>query len=166
MPPLSFEKTLSDTFVSRQFGPVEYTADAVVEFPEGIPAFEQRTRYVLIERPDSAPLIFLQSLDDPELCFVTLPVGCVDSGYRPQLDRADIEALGMQTAEDEEVLCLVILTIPEHGVPTVNMMAPVVIHRRTRRARQVIQFDSSHSFQQQLPVAPAAAEPEKESQPC
>lgn len=155
---------MSDTFQSRQFGLIEFTGESVVEFPEGMPAFEQQTRYVLIERPDSAPLIFLQSLDDPQLCFVTLPVGCVDARYQPRLEKSDFEALGMQTFDDQEVLCLVILTIPAQGPPTVNMMAPVVIHRRTRRARQVIQFDSGYSFRQQLQVSPAA--PEKESQPC
>jgi flagellar assembly factor FliW len=151
--------------LSRQFGLIEYTPESVVEFPEGMPAFEQHTRFVLIERSGSAPLIFLQSLADDGLCFVTLPVGCVEPGYRPRLDKADFEALGMESFEDQEVLCLVILTIPAEGRPTVNMMAPVVIHRRTQRARQVIQFDSGYSFRQQLPVSPAAAA-EREGQPC
>lgn len=131
-----------------------------------MPAFEQHKRFVLIERADSAPLIFLQSLDDANLCFVTLPVGCAEPGYRPRLEETDFEALGMETFEDQEVLCLVILTIPAQGPPTVNMMAPVIIHRRTQRARQVIQFDSGYSFRQQLPVAPAPAVAETEGQPC
>lgn len=157
---------MSDTFASRQFGTIEFTPEAVVEFPGGMPAFELQTRYVLIERPDSAPLIFLQSLDDPELCFVTLPVGCIDASYRPKLEPDDFDALGMENHDDQEVLCLAILTIPPQGPPTVNMKAPVIIHRRTRRARQVIQFESSYSFRQELPVAGTQPELERESQPC
>ena len=33
---------------------------------------------------------------------------------------------------------------------TANLMAPVVIHRRTRRARQIIQYDSEYHFEHPL----------------
>lgn len=158
---------MSNTFFTRQFGLIEYTPEAVIEFPDGIPAFEAESRFVLIER-EGTPLIFLQSLTNSDLCFVTLPAGCVDARYQPKLEPSDFEALGMENANDQEVLCLVMLTIPNEGTPTVNMMAPIVIHRRTRRARQIIQFDSGYSFRQELPGSPAAGEVVEaaEGQPC
>jgi flagellar assembly factor FliW len=50
----------------------------------------------------------------------------------------------------DDLLCLVILTISGDRPPTANLMAPVVIHRKTRRARQVIQFESGYSFEHVL----------------
>lgn len=152
---------LTSTFASRQFGLIEYTPDAVVEFPEGIPAFEQETRFVLIERPESAPLIYLQSLSNADLSFATLPAKCVDADYRLQLTEEDFAFLGSPEVREEEVLCLVILTVTDKDMPTVNLKAPVVIQRRTRRARQVIQFESGYSFRHPLPVAV-----EEGVQPC
>lgn len=157
---------MSATFASRQFGMIEYTPDAVVEFPEGIPAFENENRFVLIEQPESAPLIFLQSLSNPDLSFASLPVNCVDPDYRLNLTPEDFQFLG-SSAKEEEVLCLVILTVDKSS-PTVNLMAPIVIHRQTRRARQIIQFDSGYSFRHPLPVTAVETEPQqaKESPVC
>lgn len=131
-------------FFTRQFGLVEYTDDAVVSFDEGLPAFEHCRQFVLIERPETAPLIFLQSLDLADLCFLTLPAECIDPGYQLHLPPEEMEAHG------QDVLCLAILTTPASGEATANLMAPVVIHRHTRKARQVIQDGSAYSFQHRL----------------
>lgn len=146
---------MTSTFESRQFGTVEYSGDAVLEFPQGLAGFEQETRFVLIERAESAPLVFLQSMANPDLCFVTVPVKCLDEDYRVQLDEETAAALGIETGEgwEQEVLCLAILTVPEGGGPTANLRAPVVIHRATRRAAQAIQFDSAYPFHHPLEVA-------------
>jgi flagellar assembly factor FliW len=60
---------------TNSFGPIPYEPDAVLEFPCGLPAFETRRRFVALRFPHSEPLVFLQSLEDPGLCFITLPVG-------------------------------------------------------------------------------------------
>ncbi len=130
-----------------RFGKVEYGEEAVVEFTEGLPAFETDTRFVLIEPPETAPVVFLQSLVHPELCFTTAPAVCIDKGFRLKAAEADLEGIG---GSAPDLLCLVILTLREDRVPTANLMAPVVIHRRTRRARQVIQYDSGYLFEHPL----------------
>src|SRR5947209_7786533 len=59
---------------TRHFGIISFEDDAVIQFPQGLPAFESATRFVLIEQAAASPLIFLQSLDDPQLSFVAAPV--------------------------------------------------------------------------------------------
>lgn len=130
-----------------RFGTVEYGEDAVVEFAEGLPAFEADTRFVLIEPPDTAPVVFLQSLVHPELCFTTVPAVCVDREFRLRAVEGDLEMIGGLA---EDLLCLAILTLREDRPATANLMAPVVIHRRTRKARQVIQYDSGYLFEHPL----------------
>lgn len=129
-----------------RFGRVEYNEDAVVEFEEGLPAFEQDTRFVLIERAETYPVVFLQSLVHPELCFTTVPAVCIDAQFRLQAAPEDLALVGGMA---EDLLCLAILTLREDR-PTANMMAPVVIHRRTRKARQMIQYDSGYLFEHPL----------------
>lgn len=140
---------------------MEYSEEAVLEFPLGLAGFEQDTRFVLIERVESAPLMFLQSMERPELCFVTLPVKCIDESYRVGLDEDAARTLGIATSPgwEQEVLCLAIVTVPESGAAMANLRAPVVIHRATRRACQVIQFDSDYSFHHPLVDTGAAEQP-------
>jgi flagellar assembly factor FliW len=139
---------------TRQFGTVEYGEEAVIEFPDGLPAFESDTRFVLLERPETGPVQFLQSLVHAELCFLALPVAFIDGEYRLKLGAEDRAALGIRPGEEsletERLLCLAILTVREQEPPTANLMAPVVIHRQNRRGRQVIQYDSQYSFEQLL----------------
>jgi flagellar assembly factor FliW len=137
-----------DRCLSKRFGWVEYSEEAVVEFPLGLPAFEEERRFVLIERAETEPIIFLQSLRTDGLCFLSVPVETLASNYQLALGAEEEEVLGLASRED--LLCLALLTLPETGPPTANLKAPIVIHRRDRRAVQVIQTGSPYSFAQPL----------------
>ena len=141
---------------TRYFGPLEYDSDSVLVFPDGIPAFEREKRFVAIRQPINEPLVFLQSLSNPGLCFVTLPVLSICAGYRLSIASEDQEALGFDTgvppAIGRDVLCLAILSIEENAPPTANLMAPVVVNIRTQCARQVILTESNYSHREELPI--------------
>ena len=77
---------------TKYFGLMEYDASAIVDFPFGIPAFENEQRFLLIEQPSMAPLLFLQSLTQADLCFLTLPVLNLESGYQLSILSDDIRA--------------------------------------------------------------------------
>jgi flagellar assembly factor FliW len=137
-----------------RFGLLEYPEDAVIHFPSGIPAFETETRFLAVERPDALPIIFLQSLQVPSLCFLTLPVMAIDPGYRLMACAEDLALLGYPTDQQPDIAgdltCLAVLTIPENGVPTANLMAPILIRRDTRVGVQAVQVDSPYSHQTPL----------------
>ena len=146
-------------FDSPHFGAIEYTEQQVVEFPQGLPAFEAEVQFLPYERPETLPVIYLQSLVTPSLCFITLPVDTVSRDYRLTLSAEDRETLGLdETAQPlapVDLYCLGIVTIPagpDKPHPTVNLLAPVVIHRQTRRGVQAIQMEGSYSHQHPLPA--------------
>ena len=145
-----------------QFGLLEYLEEAVLEFPYGVPAFESDTRFLVLHRPETAPIIFLQSLIHAGLCFLTLPVLSIDPNYRLNLHPEYLEALELppdtRLEIGGEIACLAILTIPPVGPLTANLLAPVVIRTDIRRGVQAIQVDSGYSHQH--PILP---EPERSS---
>jgi len=140
-------------FETQNFGTVEYETSATVEFPRGLPGFEERRRFVAMTFPDTQPLVFLQSLEDRNLCFITLPVLTVDRQYRLEVCEEDLARLDLtperQPRIGEEVACLAVLTIQESG-PTANLLAPVVINIRNMKAVQAIAPDSGYSHQHAL----------------
>jgi flagellar assembly factor FliW len=145
---------------TRYFGPVEYDDDSVLVFPDGVPAFEEEKRFVAIRQPINEPLVFLQSLSQADLCFVTLPVLALCPGFRLSIAPEDLEALdlgpGQQPVIGRDVLCLAVVCVEENAPPTANLLAPIVVNLRTRRGRQVIQTDSKYSHRETLPVKGAA----------
>jgi flagellar assembly factor FliW len=142
--------------LTRRFGPIEIDEAAALHFPLGLPGFENTRRFALVERPAAAPLMFLQSLDLPELCFVAAPVETIEPAYQLELSSDDLHHLGLvenRQPPREEMICLAILSAPESSQPTANLLAPVVIDRVSRRAVQAVRSDSRYSHQHVLAVA-------------
>jgi flagellar assembly factor FliW len=140
------------------FGTMAYDEATVIEFPGGLPAFEHERRFIAIEQPQTRPLVYLQSLATPSLCFVALPVQVVDSDFRLDLTEEDAHAIGLASASaasaGTSVLCLALVSIRETGV-TANLMAPVVVSLATRRAVQAISASGRYSHQHALEAAEA-----------
>ncbi len=43
-----------------------------------MPGFEEQRRMIPVEIPSQRPLVYLQSLESDEICFVALPVYVID----------------------------------------------------------------------------------------
>jgi len=140
-------------FETQNFGTVDYEGNSILEFPHGLPGFEERRRFVALTFPDTRPLVFLQSLEDRNLCFITLPVLTIDRQYRLEVGEEDLAKLDLASERQprigEDVACLAVLTLEETG-PTANLLAPIVINIGNLRAVQAIAPDSGYSHQHAL----------------
>ncbi len=125
------------------FGVLTYAESDVYYFPGGLPAFEALTRFVLVERPATAPIVFLQSIEDPELAFLTVPATRIAAGYRIPETAA--------SGEGGELLPLAILTVRGSEV-TANLRAPVLLDPATRTGFQAVPLDSPYSLRHPLPL--------------
>lgn len=145
---------------TRYFGDLPYENDSVIEFPGGLPGFENERRFLPVELAAHRPLVFLQSLATPALCFPALPVPAIDEHYRLRLDAGDLETLGFaagaRPAIGRDVLCLAIISIEAEAV-TANLLAPVVVNLATRRAVQAIAPGSDYSHRHPLAAEGVAA---------
>lgn len=140
---------------TKHFAVVDYDDSAVITFPAGLPAFERLTRFVLVERQSMSPLVFLQSLEDEAVCLPAAPVSAVCPDYRLELTADDLAALG--APDPGELACLAVVSIPAGGVPTANLLAPVVIDLAGRRAVQAVRSDTQYSHRHPLTAREGAA---------
>jgi flagellar assembly factor FliW len=146
--------------LTKYHGEIEYSESDIVHFESGPFGFEANSRYVLLVPPAMKPLVFLQSLSTPGLCFLTLPILVVDRNYKLTLRTEDRKAAMLPTERQpvigEDVLCLAILTL-QHGHPaTANLMAPVVVNLENRKAVQAISSEGSYSHRYVFTNAAAA----------
>lgn len=144
-------------FETLHFGVIQYEPDAVIHFPLGLPGFEEERQFIALEQPHTRPIVFLQSLSRPELCFITLPVQTILSDYRLSVATEDLRLLELpadrQPEIGSEVLCLAIVAVGEDQPPTANLLAPIVINLRNRRAVQAIQCEMNYSHRHLLLAA-------------
>jgi len=88
-----------------------------------------------------------------------MPILAVDPKYRLKVSGEDLEQVGLPAARQprigDDVLCLTVLSIRETG-PTANLLAPVVINLRTRKAVQAVAQEPGYSHQHTLLAEDAA----------
>ncbi|HXE63535.1 MAG TPA: flagellar assembly protein FliW [Bryobacteraceae bacterium] len=114
---------------SPWLGQIRWNAGEELFFPAGLPGFERCQRMVPVEIPSQRPLIYLQSAEDAEVCFVAMPVLAVWSGFSLRISEDDRAAIG--AAEDAaigmDLLCLALL-LPWGRSVQANLDAPVVVN--------------------------------------
>ena len=138
---------------TKNFGMISFEPDSELEFPGGLPGFDTSRRFVAVRFVESDPLVYLQSLEDPGLCFITMPILAVDPRYKLRVRDEDLEQLDLPPSRQprigEDVLCLTVLSVRETG-PTANLLAPIVVNLRNRKAVQAVAPESDYSHQHEL----------------
>jgi flagellar assembly factor FliW len=141
------------------FGSLAWQPESAIEFPAGLPGFEDERSFVPLEIGEYAPLVFLQSVRTPGLCFLTLPVLAADPGYCLEAAPEDLARMGLDPRRTpvigKDVLCLAVLTVAEDGI-TANLLAPIVIGLDSRRGVQAIQPQGRYSHRHALACEEAA----------
>jgi flagellar assembly factor FliW len=135
--------------LNTRFGDFEADSRNLLQFPSGLPGFEQCRRFVLLSSIDAAPLQVLMSIDGTPASFLTLDPRLVLPDYRCQLGASDAERLGAE--EGETMLWLVLLTIDQRGAAFANLRAPIVINPARMIGFQVVPQDSLYPLRH--PVA-------------
>jgi|SRR5579872_1234243 len=138
---------------TKYFETIAYEEASVLHFPAGLPGFENERRFLSLEQPVHKPLVFLQSLTTPDLCFVALPVQSIEPAYELEMDEADRELLGLDpsrpAATQKDLLSLALVTIEESGI-VANLFAPIVINTTSLRAVQAISPSQRYSHRHAL----------------
>jgi flagellar assembly factor FliW len=146
--------------LTKFFGECDCDADALFSFPAGLPGFEDQKSFFFLTMPGSEPLFFLQSASMRDLCFILLPVLAVDPRYRLDLAPEELSELQFSTGRKpiigKDVLCAAIVSSGDGEVPTVNLMAPIVVSLETKIGIQAICGDSGYSHRHQLQLEEAA----------
>ena len=141
---------------TKCFGEMDYSPDAVFEFPNGLPGFEGERLFVFLSQPATHPLMFMQSLAQSSVCFILLPILAADPDYQLALSAEDLEALHLaperQPHIGTEILCAAMVSTggESRPYPTVNLLSPIVLNLRQRIGVQAIQSLSGYSHRHPL----------------
>lgn len=133
---------------STRFGEIEVDDNDVLVLPDGLIGLPG-TSYTLLTTNDQSPFRWLHSIDHPELALPVSSPWSFFSDYEVRVPDDDVSTLGLEDAAAVEILCVVRAaeTLEEF---TINLAAPIVIHRDRRLARQVINEVVGYDVRQPL----------------
>lgn len=144
--------------------------ELILDFPLGLPGFENSRKFILRSQPSFAPLACLQSTDSPNLCFLVVPVSALIADYTLWASSDDWKALRLSENSALEnpanVLSLAILTVPGDGSLTANLLAPVVINLAAGVAVQAVRADRQYSHRHPVTALLPAAVAAEPKVPC
>lgn len=130
------------TVETRLFGEITIADEKLITFPEGIVGFPFLEKFALIHdaENENAPIMWLQSMDEPDFAMPVMEPNLVIEGYNPTVDDEHLAPVG--ELADDQIYVLVTLTVPpEIEKMSVNLKAPIVINMANNQAVQIIVED-------------------------
>ena len=128
----AFEIDLPPVMVkSLYFGEFRRDPASEVRLPLGLPGFESERALIAIEIPEQRPLVYLHSILNPNLCFLSMPAGSILPDFDFVLGEEERTALGFTEYEPLVLgrnLLVLALLYPVDGSLRVNLAAPLVVN--------------------------------------
>lgn len=133
---------------SRVFGELEVSEENIIFFEEGIPAFENLKKFVIIKE-DESPFYWLQSIEDKDIAFVIINPFEIKPDYEFDLPDEVVSKLEIDSPQDVAVFSIVV--IPEDVKQTrVNLKAPIIINVNKRKGMQYLLDDERYPLRYYL----------------
>ncbi len=132
---------------TRDFGKLEINEEEILEFVDPIFGFEDLKKYVLLSDDEAgAGLLWLQSLEDEDTCFILLDPHEVGLEYEPEIPEAAIKELQLN---DTFAVRLIAVVPEDFKNTTVNLKSPVLINMEKKLAGQII-LDADYPLRMRL----------------
>lgn len=130
---------------TTNFGEIEIIEEKIIQFQEGLPAFEDEKEFVIILNEDEEnPFHWLQSIKSPGLSFVILNPFEIFKDYDLLLPETAINKLKIEKQED--IIIYTMVVVPENMTKmTTNLLGPIVINTKEKLGKQVILEENKYN---------------------
>ncbi|MGL5973279.1 MAG: flagellar assembly protein FliW [Oscillospiraceae bacterium] len=127
---------------TRDFGLIDADENNFITFVEPILGFEQNNLYTIIHLNDvGSDFVFLQSVDDENVCFVLVNPDVLKEEYKPYISRSLNRRLDVES--DSDLIIWVIGVIYEDFYEsTVNLKSPILINTKNNKGAQFVTDES------------------------
>ncbi|MCL2081873.1 MAG: flagellar assembly protein FliW [Oscillospiraceae bacterium] len=134
---------------TMRFGEIDISEDKVLVFENGIPPFNECTKYTLICSEETDPFLWLQSLDDADLALAVVNPFRLFPDYAPSASDEVLGTIGNPPYEDILVLTVAVISSNYREMST-NLVSPILINPHTNQSRQIIMENSPYATKQPI----------------
>ena len=149
------------TIHTEYYGEIEYEKRDLVTFADGLFGFPELKNYLpLFLNDDDDFVILMQSIEQPEIAFVTMNPMYLCLDYDPNLTPEELSYLSV--SDSHELSYYVICVLKDNYLDnTVNLKCPLAINPQTRVGMQLILEGSSYGFSHKLGSFPTIIDLQK-----
>lgn len=134
---------------TKYHGETEINPVNIITFADGIPSFEDETKFILIELGEDSAYFVLQSTVTPAVAFLVTSPFAFFADYQIELSDSAIEKLKIENKEDVAVFG--ILTVKEpFDQTTINLKGPVIINRKKKLGKQIVLNEADYHTRHEL----------------
>ncbi len=120
-----------------RFGTFDTKDSKLIEFPQGLPGFEDLHNFIILEVGQTKPIYWLQSTENKYIALpVILTFEILDDYYIDIRDN-ELDELNVQSQNDLLIMNVVVIPEPIEKM-TVNLAAPIVINAVKGIGKQII----------------------------
>lgn len=134
--------------VTKQFGDISYTEDAILEFEKGLIGFEKYTQYLILEEEEYKPFRWLVSLENSDIRFPILNPFLFAPEFGNELPGNLVKRI-FSSSENVDVFSIVTLQ-GDNGKVTINLKSPVVINYDKNTGQQIVLLSEDISVAQEI----------------
>ncbi len=131
---------------TSRFGVLDVAENDIIKFEDGLLGFEAMKRFFIVDPADDTLILWMQSLDSPEVAFPVLEPKIFKSDYKVHLSGNELRCLKIENTKNKDTLVYCILTIPDDvSKMTANLKAPIVVNTASQTGRQVVLQENEYS---------------------
>lgn len=120
-----------------RFGDLELEKVQIINFPSGLPGFEDLHDFLILDIEETKPIYWLQSVENK---YISLPVVNpfeIFGDYSVDINDDDIAELNIDSQMDLQLVHVVVIPVDMTEM-TANMVAPIVINSKLGIGKQTI----------------------------
>jgi flagellar assembly factor FliW len=120
-----------------RFGCFDTKDSKLIEFPSGLPGFEDLRYYIILEIAQTKPIYWLQSTENKYIALPVILTFEILDDYYIDIRENELEDLSVESQND--LLVMNVVVIPDQVEQmTVNLAAPLVINTKRGIGKQII----------------------------
>ncbi len=131
--------------VKTKLGEMEIEEDKLITFEEGIPGLEDLRKFVIISN-GSDPIMWLVSVEDENVALPVINPWLVRVDYTVDVPKDVTEDLEIDNKDDVQVWAILVIPHDNPENMTINLMAPILVNTKTKKAKQIIMEDSGYGI--------------------
>ncbi len=131
--------------VKTKLGEMEIEEDKLITFEEGIPGLEDLKKFVIISN-GSDPIMWLVSVEDENVALPVINPWLVRVDYTVDVPKDVTEDLEIDNKDDVQVWAILVIPHDNPENMTINLMAPILVNTKTKKAKQIIMEDSGYGI--------------------
>jgi flagellar assembly factor FliW len=130
----------------------DFDLSNIIDFDNGIPGFEELSKFIILPLKEYPPFQVFQSLEAPPIAMFVIPIHYFESKQEIKINKVDLEQIEAKSQDDTNVYFVIKMSQEEKKF-TANTKAPIVINPKILKGSQIILDNPNLQIEHPLDLA-------------